>query len=74
MKNFDNRAHKYHELYDTLFNKKIFRHKMRGINSKNQELFTYERKKNSTFCYDDKRYIFNNGSATLPDSQKDILK
>ena len=65
---------KYDEFYDTLFNKKVLRHKMRGINSKSHKLFTYESNKISTSCYDDKRYILNNGINTLPYGHKDIPK
>ena len=31
----------FQEFYDTLFQKKIFRHQMRGIKSKNHNLGTY---------------------------------
>ena len=65
---------KYDELYDPLFNKKFRRHKMRGINSKNYKLFTYQSNRISTSCYDDKRYILNKGINTLPYGHKDIPK
>ena len=52
---------KYEEFGDTLYNKNVLRHKMRGIKSKNHNLITYESNKISTSCFDDKRYIVNDG-------------
>ena len=37
----DNAFIEFQEFYDTLFQKKIFRHQMRGIKSKNHNLGTY---------------------------------
>ena len=65
---------KYGEFCDTLFNKKVLRHKMRRIKSKSHNLITYESNKTSTSCFDDKRYILKNGIDTLPYGDKDILK
>ena len=65
---------KYGEFCDTLFNKNVLRHKMRGIKSKNHNLITYESNKTSTSCFDDKRYIVNDGIYTLPYGHKDIPK
>ena len=48
------------EFENTLFQKKILRHKMSGIKSKNHNLGTYESKK--PFCFDDKRYILKTWS------------
>ena len=48
---------KYGEFCDTLFNKKVLRHKMRGIKSKNHNLIRCESNKTSTSCFDDRRYI-----------------
>ena len=44
----DNLYIKYGEFCDTLFNKKVLRHKMRGIKSKNHNRITYESNKTST--------------------------
>ena len=52
--------------------KKILRHKMRGIKSKNQNFGTYETNKWSLSCFDDKRYILKNGINTLAYGHKDI--
>ena len=55
----------FQESYDTLFKKKILRHKMRRIGSKNHNLGTSENNKRSLSCFDDKRYILKNGINTL---------
>ena len=55
----------YKEFEDTLFQKKIFRHTMKGIKSKNHDLGTYEANKKPLSCFDDKRYILKNGVDTL---------
>ena len=65
---------KYGEFYDTIFNKDVLRHKMRGRKCKNHNLITYESNKTSTSCFDDKRYILNDGINTLPYGHKDIPK
>ena len=65
---------KHGEFFDTLYNKKVLRYKMRGIKSKNHSLITYERNKTSTSCLDDKRYILNDGINTLPYGHKDRYK
>ena len=62
----------FQEFYDTLFTKKILRHTMRRIGSKNHNLSTYETNKRSLSCFDDKRYIFKNGISTLVCGHKDI--
>ena len=62
----------FQEFHDTLFKKKIFRHTMRGIKSKNHNLGTYETNKRSLLCFDDKRYILKNGINTLAYGHKDI--
>ena len=60
--------------YDTHFNKKAIRHKMRGIKSKKHELVTYESNKRSLSDFDDKRYILSDGINTLPYGHKYIPK
>ena len=47
----------FQKFYNTLFQKNILRHTMRGIKSKNHTLHTYETDKISLSCFDDKRYI-----------------
>ena len=62
----------FQEFYDTLFKKKILRHTMRGIISKNHNLGTYETKKRSLSCFDDKQYILKNEINTLAYGHKGI--
>ena len=62
----------FQEFYDTLFKKKILRHTMRRIESKNYNLGTYEINKRSLSRFDDNRYIFKNGINTLAYGHKDI--
>ena len=55
----------FEEFYDTLFKKKVLRHTMRGIKSKNHKLGAYENNKRSLSWFDNKRYILKNGINTL---------
>ena len=50
---------------DVLFNKKIIRHKMKRIQSKKHKWGTYETDKMSFSCFDDKKYVFDDGIYTL---------
>ena len=50
---------------NVLFIKKIIRHKMKRIQSKRHKLGTYEINKISLSCFDDKRYVLNDGIHTL---------
>ena len=45
---------------------------MRGIKSKNPNLGTYETKKRSLSCFDDKQYILKNEINTLAFGHKGI--
>ena len=54
MPNRVNIATEFNEFKDTLFNKKIMRHKMKRIQSKKHKLGTYEINKISLLCFDDK--------------------
>ena len=51
----------FNEFKDTLFNKKVLRHKMRRIQGKKHKMGTYEINKISLSCFDDKRFVLNNG-------------
>ena len=62
---------KFQEFHDTLFQKKIIKHTMRGIKPKNNNIGTYETNKISLSCFD-KQYIFKNGINTLAYGHKDI--
>ena len=61
----------FQEFHNTLFQKKILRHQMRGIKSKNYTLRTYKTNKISLSCFDDKRYILRNGIETFAYGHKD---
>ena len=52
--------------------KKILRHQIRGIKSKNHYLDIYETNKISLSCFDDKRYILRNGIEPFAYGHKDI--
>ena len=58
---------------DVLFNKKIIRHKMKRIQSKKHKLGTYEIDKISLSCFDDKRYVLDDGIYTLSYLHKDSV-
>ena len=62
----------FQEFYDTLFQKMILGHQMRGIKSKNHYLDTYKTNKISSSRFDDKRYILRNGMETFAYGHKDI--
>ena len=55
----------FNEFIYTLFNKKIIRHKMRRIQGKKHKMGTYKINKTSLSCFDDKRFVLNNGIHTL---------
>ena len=71
-----NKVHKafieFKEVHDALFQKKIFRHKMRGTKSKNHNLGIYEANKTSLSYCDNKRYIFRNAINTIAYGHTDI--
>ena len=58
---------------DVLFNEKIIRHKMKRIQSKKHKLGTYEIDKISLSCFDDKRYVLDDGICTLAYFHKDSV-
>ena len=61
----------FQEFYGTLFKKKILRHIMSRIGSKNHNLGTYETNKRFLSSFDDKRCILKNGINTLAFGHKD---
>ena len=67
-----NIATEFHEFRETLFNKKVARHKMKRIQSKKHKLETYETNKISLSVFDDKRFVLNDGIHTLAYFHKDI--
>ena len=52
-----NIATEFNEFKDTLFNKKIIRHKMRRIQGKKHKVGTYEINKIPLSVFDDKRFF-----------------
>ena len=52
---------KHADYKEVLFNNKQIRHTMKTIRSSNHQLGSYELNKVSLSCFDDKRYIANNG-------------
>ena len=59
---------------DTLFNKKVIRHKMKRILSKNHKIGTYEINKISPSCFDDKRFVLDDSIHTPAYFHKDLRK
>ena len=64
----------FNEFKDTLFNKKILRHKMRRIQAKKHQLGIQEIKKIPLSIFDDKRYVSKNGNHTLAYFHKDLKR
>ena len=55
----------FSEFKDVLLNKKIIRHKMKRIQAKKHKIGTYEIGKISSSCFDDKRFVLDDGIYTL---------
>ena len=69
-----NLATEFNEVKETLFNKKIIRHKVRRIHSKKHKMRTYEINKISLHVFDDKRFVLNDGIQTFAYFHKDLKK
>ena len=69
-----NTATEFDELKDTLFNKKVLRHKIRRIQDKKQKMGTYDINKISLSCFDDKFFLLNDEIHTLACFHKDLKK
>ena len=54
--------------------KKNIRHKMKRIQAKKHKIGTYEINKKSLSCFDDKRYVLDDGVHTLDYFHKDCHK
>ena len=62
-----------HEDYkETLSKDEQMHHKMKTIRSKNHELYSYEINKVSLSCFDDKRYIHEEGKTSYAYGHKNI--
>ena len=66
-------ATEFDKFKDVLFNEKIIRHKMKRIQSKKHKLGTYEINKISLSCFDDKRYVLDDGIHRLAYFHKDSV-
>ena len=64
--------HEFNEFKDTLFNKKVLRHKMRRIQGKKHKMGTYKINKISLSVFDNKRFVLNDGIHTLAYFYKDL--
>ena len=69
-----NLAAEFNEVKETLFNKKIIRHKVRRIQGKKHKMRTYEINKISLHVFDDKRFVLNDGIQTFAYFHKDLKK
>ena len=58
---------------ETLFNNKQMYHKMKTIRSENHQLGSYELNKVSLSCFDDKRYIHDNGITSYAYGHKKLF-
>ena len=56
-----------------MFNEKVIRHKMKRIQAKKHEIGTYELDKISSLCFDNKRYVLDDGIYTLAYFHKDSV-
>ena len=65
---------KHKEYVDVLFNKKVLRHKMKRILSEKHNIGSYLLNKISLSCYDDKRFIIDDGINSLAYGHKNIDK
>ena len=62
----------HNEYLDILTNKKVVRHKMKRIRSKLNKIGSYDINKISLSCFDDKRYVLDDGVNTLAYFHKEI--
>ena len=69
-----NIATEFNDFKDVLFNKKIIRHKMKIIQANEHKIGTYEIDKISLSCFDDKRFVLDDGVHTLAYFYKDCNK
>ena len=67
-----NKKLRHEEYVDVLFNKKVFRHNMKRIQSKLHEIGIYYVFKISLSSFDAKRYVLDDGINTLACFHKDI--
>ena len=68
-----NKKLRHNEYLDVLFDKKVVRHSMKRIQSKLYDIGTYDAFKISLSCFDDKRYVLDDGINTLAYFHKNIV-
>ena len=61
-----------HKEFVVLFNKKVIRHNMKRVQSKLHRIGNYDVCKISLSCFDDKRYVLDDGVNTLAYFHKGI--
>ena len=62
-----------HNNYRETFNSEQMMHKMKTIRSENHQLGSYEINKVSLSCFDDKRYIHDDGMTSYAYGHKNII-
>ena len=67
-----NKKIKHKKFVDVLFNKKVIRQNIKRIQSKLHRIGAYDVCKISLSCFDDKRYVLDDGVNTLAYFHKDI--
>ena len=67
-----NKKLRHEEYVDVLLNKKVVTHNMKRIQSKLHDIGTYDVFKISLSCFDDKRYVLDDGINALAYFHKDI--
>ena len=67
-----NKKIRHEEFGEILFNKKVIRHNMKRIQSKLHRIGTYDVCKTSLSCFDDKRYVLDDGVSTFAYFLKDM--
>ena len=64
----------FDECTSIMLNKQITKHKMRRIQSKKHKIGKYEITKISLSCFDDRRFVLDDGVHTLAFFHKDLRK
>ena len=67
-----NTATEFNEFKDTLFDKKVIRHKMKRIQGKKHKIGTYEINKTLLLCFDGKIFVLGDGIHKLAHFHKDL--
>ena len=67
-------ATEFNGFKDTLFNEKVLRHKMRRIQGKKDKMGTRAINKISLSCFDNEKFVLDDGIHTLAYFHKDLRK